>query len=116
MAVRVDFLILFAYIFSCWEMPTWQIVRDIVIPLTTATRCRFADLPCFDGTNYFDTADVLMSHCWGSTFCYFNFCCVPTWCLGWRSDRFVWIDFFFFFAVRQWPGNGADVDFRDGKR
>lgn len=34
------------------------IVRDIVIPLTMATRCRFADLPCFVGTNYFGPADV----------------------------------------------------------
>ena len=28
---------------------------------------------------------------------------------GARNDRFVWIDIF---AVRQWPGNGADLDFR----
>jgi hypothetical protein len=105
MAVRVDFLIFFAYIFNCWEMPTWQIVRDIVVPLTMATRCRFADLPCFVGTNYFGPADVFMSHCWGSTFGDL----IAAACHGARSDRYVWIDIF---AVRQWPGNGADLDFR----
>merc|ERR1719326_2722409 len=30
-------------------------------------------------------------------------------CAGARCDRVVWIDLF---AVRQWPGNGADLDFR----
>ena len=30
-------------------------------------------------------------------------------CHGARKDRIVWIDIF---AVRQWPGNVADLDFR----
>ena len=46
-----------------------------------------------------------MSHCWGSTFGDL----IAAACHGARSDRYVWIDIF---AVRQWPGNGADLDFR----
>ena len=30
-------------------------------------------------------------------------------CTGANTKRIVWIDVF---AVRQWPGNGADLDFR----
>ena len=30
-------------------------------------------------------------------------------CHSAKADRIVWIDVF---AVRQWPGNGADLDFR----
>jgi hypothetical protein len=46
-----------------------------------------------------------MSHCWSASFGDL----VAAACHGARSDRYVWIDIF---AVRQWPGNGADLDFR----
>ena len=105
MGIRLDFLMYFSFAFNCWKMPTWQVVRDIIVPLTIATRCRFADLPWFVGSDYFGPADVFMSHCWGSTFGDL----VAAACHGARSDRYVWIDIF---AVRQWPGNGADLDFR----
>ena len=46
-----------------------------------------------------------MSHCWGANFGDL----IGAACHGARKDRVVWIDIF---AVRQWPGNVADLDFR----
>jgi hypothetical protein len=46
-----------------------------------------------------------MSHCWGGRWGDL----VGSVASGARGDRVVWLDVF---AVRQWPGNGADLDFR----
>ena len=53
----------------------------------------------------FGKATVFMSHCWGATFGDL----IGAACQGGRTDRVVWIDIF---AVRQWPGNVADLNFR----
>ena len=42
-------------------------------------------------------------HCWGNKFGDL----VAAVCSDARKDRFVWIDIF---AVRQWPGNIADIE------
>ena len=78
-------------------------MRDIIVPATRETRCRYADLPELKGC--FGPATVFMSHCWGATFGDL----IGAACHGARKDRVVWIDIF---AVRQWPGNVADLDFR----
>ena len=103
LSMRVDVLIKFAYDHDCWDWPTWQVVRDIIVPATRETRCRYADLPSV--SEYVGPATVFMSHCWGANFGDL----VGAACHGARKDRFVWIDIF---AVRQWPGNVADLDFR----
>ena len=54
---------------------------------------------------YVGRAKIFMSHCWGSK--WGDLVCAAA--HGARNGRFVWIDIF---AVRQWPGNGADLDFR----
>jgi hypothetical protein len=103
LGITIEALIAFAYKHDCWLWPTWQVVRDIVVPATSETRCRYADLPELKGC--FGPATVFMSHCWGASFGDL----IGAACNGARKDRIVWIDIF---AVRQWPGNVADLDFR----
>jgi len=50
-------------------------------------------------------ATIFISHCWGAAWGDL----VAAACVGASPDRLVWIDIF---AVRQWPGNTADLDFR----
>jgi len=103
LGIRIAALLAFAYDHKCWSWPTWKVVRDIIVPATTATRCRYGELPETSGC--FGPATVFMSHCWGALFGDV----VGAACHGAKKDRIVWIDIF---AVRQWPGNGADLDFR----
>ena len=105
MAIRVDFLLFFAFTFKCWEKTTAEVVRDIIIPLTLATQRSFAGLSWFIDTTYFGPADVFMSHCWGSTFGDL----IAAASHGARSDRYVWIDIF---AVPPSINNNIDVDVR----
>ena len=67
---------------------------------TKKTRCRYGDLP--ELKECFGPAAVYMSHCWGAKFGDL----VGAACYGASKDRIVWIDIF---AVRQWPGNVADI-------
>jgi hypothetical protein len=85
------------------EWPTWIVVRDIILPATRETMCRYADLPELQGM--FGKTTVFMSHCWGGRFGDL----VGAACHGARRDRIVWIDIF---AVRQWPRNAFDLNFR----
>jgi ankyrin repeat protein len=101
--ITIEALIDFAYKHNCWNWPTYKVMRDIIVPATKETRCRYADLP--ELTDCFGPATVFMSHCWGATFGDL----IGAACHGARKDRIVWIDIF---AVRQWPGNVADLDFR----
>jgi ankyrin repeat protein len=101
--IRIDALIAFANDHDCWEWPTWKVNRDIIKPATRQTRCRYGEL--LETKEYFGPATVFVSHCWGASFGDL----IGAACHGARKDRFVWIDIF---AVRQWPGNVADLDFR----
>jgi WD40 repeat protein len=102
-AVTIQWLIAFTFDHNCWSWPTWQVVRDIVIPSTISTRCRYSDL--LEMKPYVGHAKIFISHCWGSK--WGDLVCAAA--HGARNDRLVWVDIF---AVRQWPGNGADLDFR----
>jgi ankyrin repeat protein len=103
LGIRLSALVAFAYAHDCWDWPTWMIVRDIVKPATKVKRCRYGELP--DMKDCFGPATVFMSHCWGAKFGDL----IGAACHGARTDRVVWIDIF---AVRQWPGNDADLNFR----
>lgn len=103
LAMPVNFLLAFTHDHDCWDWPTWRVVRDIIVPATSETRCRYGELPGV--IDCVGPANVFASHCWGSDFGDL----VGAVCHGARSDRRVWIDIF---AVRQWPGNVADLDFR----
>jgi hypothetical protein len=104
LGITIKALINFAYKHDCWNWTTTRVVRDIIVPATSETRCRYADLPELNGC--FGPATVFMSHCWGATFGDL----IGAACHGARKDRIVWIDIF---AVRQWPGNEADLNFRE---
>jgi ankyrin repeat protein len=92
-----------------WEWKTWEVVAHLVKPLTEEgsfeqrRRCRFADVA--QVKPFTGPASVFMSHCWGGKWGDL----VAAACQGARRDRRVWIDVF---AVRQWPGNSKDLDFR----
>ena len=103
LAIRVDVLLKFTYDHDCWDWSTYEVVRNIIVPTTREKRCRYADLPGMK--QYVGPATVFMSHCWGARFGDL----VGAACHGARSNRYVWIDIF---AVRQWPGNRDDLDFR----
>jgi len=101
--VGVKFLVAFSFAHDCWAWPTWQVVRDIIGPATQRDRCRYADLP--ECCAHAGPATVFASHCWGAPWGDL----MAAVCCGARQDRRVWLDVF---AVRQWPGNSADLDFR----
>ena len=102
-AVRADWLLAFTFDHNCWEWPTWRVVRDIVRPATKKTRCRYSELP--QVIQFTGGAHIFISHCWSAKWGDLVLASV----IGARSNRLVWIDLF---AVRQWPGNVADLSFR----
>ncbi|KAK3245715.1 hypothetical protein CYMTET_44735 [Cymbomonas tetramitiformis] len=104
--VTIDWLLRWTDAHGCWDWPTWQVVRFIVRPATRSNHCRYVELPeIATSKGVLGPADTFVSHCWGAP-----------WgdLVGAVSDaaspqRRVWVDAF---AVRQWPGNAADLDFR----
>ena len=70
---------------------------------TEGERCRFADLA--ELRPFTAPATVFVSHSWGGQWGDLVGACAS----GGRGDRVVWLDVL---AVRQWPGNGGDLDFR----
>ena len=103
LGIRVDALLAFTYAHDCWDWTTKRVVRDIIVPATRETRCRYGELP--ETSCFFGKATVFASHTWGAKFGDL----VGAVCHGAKKDRIVWIDIF---AVRQWPGNRDDLDFR----
>ena len=107
MGVTVDWLVKWTEAQQCWNFPTWKVQHTIIKPLTELQRCRFTELEPSD-ENKLDgvvgPADIFVSHCWGS--CFGDLVAALADCCD-GSQR-AWVDIF---AVRQWPGNGADLDF-----
>ena len=110
--ISVEALLMFTFAHNCWEKNTEDVVRDIIKPITKEHgRCRYAEIlekyqkEIKIKEKFIGPATVFMSHCWKSKFGDL----VAAACEGATEDRFVWIDIF---AVRQWPGSVADLDFR----
>ena len=102
--ITVRYLLAMTFALDLWNWSTWEVVASIVRPATAAHgRCRFADLPYVQP--HTGPATVFISHCWGGRWGDLVAAVVG----GAREDRIVWIDVF---AVRQWPGNSADINFR----
>merc|ERR1712185_467691 len=103
--IQIDFLLLLTYELDLWEWKPWEAVQFLVKPATEQhNRCRFAELPLV--RRFTGPATVFASHCWRGKWGDL----VAAVCAGAdKARRVVWIDVF---AVRQWPGNGADLDFR----
>ena len=103
LGVTTEWLLAFTFDHNCWEKPTWWVNRHIIKEATRHNRRRYMDLD--DMKQYARPATVFISHCWGATWGDV----VLAACHGARRGRVVWIDLF---AVRQWPGNDADLNFR----
>jgi hypothetical protein len=104
--VLVKWLVRFAHDHDVWESKTWQVKQNVVQPMTEATRCRYVDLDAMrENDSIVGPADIFVSHCWGANFGDL----VGAVSQIAEPDAYVWIDIF---AVRQWPGNDADLNFR----
>ena len=96
-AVTIQFLLDFCNYYNLWDVSTRQVRRDYVIPMTSAKRCRFVDLPSMMANNIVGPSNIFVSHTWSGKFGDV----VAGVCDG-RSDYSVriWLDIF---ATLQWP-------------
>ena len=110
--VTVSWLVSWTNAHDCWDMPTWKVCLDIITKETSPYLCRYVELAEHCNSNTFDSLDapeagpseVFISHAWGARWGNLVGACAEIL----NSDTRVWIDLF---AVRQWPGNIADLDF-----
>ncbi|KAK3257737.1 hypothetical protein CYMTET_33188, partial [Cymbomonas tetramitiformis] len=99
--VRVAWLKRFAR--EVCGLRTFEVVSRRIMPCTQLTRCRYVEL-LETGTEV-GAATVFVSHTWGAKF--EDMVAAVGHALP--DSAFVWVDIF---AVRQWPGNVADLNFR----
>ena len=104
--VTLGFLKAFAHQHGCAAMPTRDVVRDIVKPLTRATRSRFAELADVASSGGVAVSTVFVSHSWAAPFGMLLAALRKALCDD--DGVAVWCDLF---AVRQWGGNEADLGF-----
>ena len=101
--LSVEFILAVTVAFDCWKWPTWKVQRDIIRPLCLSCgRCRFAELPWV--MSHVGPADVFISHTWGAAWGTLVAAALD----GAAAGRKIWLDNA---AVRQFPGNAADLDF-----
>eukprot|EP00240_Pyramimonas_obovata_P004351 CAMPEP_0118950670 /NCGR_PEP_ID=MMETSP1169-20130426/51793_1 /TAXON_ID=36882 /ORGANISM="Pyramimonas obovata, Strain CCMP722" /LENGTH=345 /DNA_ID=CAMNT_0006897559 /DNA_START=163 /DNA_END=1197 /DNA_ORIENTATION=+ len=84
-------------------MKTYEVVQRVIQPATDQARCRYVELP--EMVDHVGRAQVFVSHTWGAPFA--NTVAAIAHALP--DCAYVWLDVF---AVRQWPGNGADLMFK----
>jgi hypothetical protein len=115
--VHALWLICFTFDHNCWDWPTWKVVRDIIKPATADknNRCRYVELPSVANGKtdknqpFVGPAHTFLSHCWKTNFGDLVAAALHAVPLQELQHRYVWVDIF---AVRQWPGNDADLVFR----
>ena len=66
--VNLKFLEQFMKDYNCGGKTTYEVVRDIIKPLTRQRRCRFVELPEVAATGCVGRAQVFVSHTWGAPF------------------------------------------------
>ena len=103
--VTIGWLVKWTRTHQCWNMPTWMVRRKFVMDATAELRCRYVDLPEMQASGAVGPASTFISHCWGAGWGTL----VAAVADGADPNRRVWIDVF---AVRQWPGNAADLGFK----
>ena len=102
--IVVGFLVEFCRNFDLWAMPTWQVRRDYIIPITKDYRCRFVDLPVIKESGVVGAADIFISFSNATLFGDL----ITAIRDAANDDRRVWIDIF---AVMQWPSLKSDLNF-----
>ena len=85
------------------SITTAQVVRHLVKPASLHRRCRFFELPAM--RSWTGAPCAFVSHTWDAPFA--ELVAAIAHVIG--EDEYVWLDVF---AVRQWPGNAADLDFQ----
>ena len=91
---------------ECAVKTTYEVVRDVIKPLTRSRRCRFVELPEATASRAVGKAQVFVSHTWGAPFSLLVSALIVA--FDGDDDVVAWIDIF---AVRQWPGNDGDLGF-----
>ena len=81
---------------------TGQLVARLIKPATARRRCHFVELPAMRG--HVGAPRAFVSHTWSARFA--DLVAAIAHAVG--EDAYVWLDIF---AVRQWAGNVADLDF-----
>lgn len=102
--VKIRWLVEWTHAHQCWNIPTWKVRRDFIIPQTSSIRCRYTELPFMQEGDNVGPAATFISHTWGASFGDL----VAAVSDGADYNRYVWIDIF---AVRQWPSSNPDLDF-----
>ena len=101
--VTIQFLVDFTRMNNLWTVPTWKVRRDYILPATDEGRLRYVELPHMAGS--VGQASTFVSHTWSAPWGDL----VAAVSDGADRTRRIWVDLF---AVRQWPGSIADLDFR----
>ena len=112
--VCVRWLEQFTTYYDCWNWPTWRVAEQIVKPATGQSRRRYVEMPAIAQAARVGRADIFLSHAWGGT--WGDLVAAALNCIDQEETREegevpvlrVYIDVF---AVRQWPGNDADIVF-----
>lgn len=102
--LTIGFLVEFCRKFDLWKVPTWQVRRDYIIPMTKDFRCRFVDLPAMQESGIVGLADIFISFSNATLFGDL----IAAISDGADYRRRVWIDIF---AVMQWPSARSDLHF-----
>eukprot|EP01036_Dinobryon_divergens_P023474 gene23474-31825_t len=102
--LTIGFLVEFCRKFDLWKVPTWQVRRDYIIPMTKDFRCRFVDLPDMQESGIVGLADIFISFSNATLFGDL----IAAISDGADYRRRVWIDIF---AVMQWPSAKSDLNF-----
>ena len=77
--VSIGWVIEWTNMNDLWDLPTWQVRREYILPATMKTRCRYVDLPHMkklkrgfnsngdvnDMSHVVGHASTFCSHCWG---------------------------------------------------
>jgi hypothetical protein len=70
-AVSLHFLKRFCNAHNAWNMPVWQVVRDVIVPATSSKMCRYTDFLPEECTEMEDgdigPPNAFISHAWGNS-------------------------------------------------
>jgi len=103
--VTISFLVAFCQTFNLYVVTTGEVLRNYVVPFTSASRCRFVELEAMQESDVVGESKTFISHCLNAPFG----ALVAALCDGGADlTRRVWIDIF---AVRQWPSSKHDLNF-----
>ena len=101
-AIRIDFLLDFTWEHNLWHRPTFEVVKDIISPLTASKQCSYTELL---NASTVGKAEIFVSHAWLNPFGllvasvrkFISDCKTKG-----REYRFIWLDVF---AMTQHSGS-----------